>query len=234
MTLSCVVVDDEPVAIEVLEEYISRTPSLELLSSFSDGFKALEFIRDNQVQLLFLDIQMPQLSGIQLVKSLTEAPHTIFTTAHSNYAIEGFNLDAIDFLLKPFEYERFLKAVNKAGELATYRERNAEATVSGGFIFVKADYQIVKIDLTDISVIEGMDDYVKIYTSKKMILSNMTMKEILSKLPFPQFTRVHRSFIVSLNHIESIRNKRIKIGEKFIPVGDSFADGFYRLLGEKG
>ena len=234
MTISCVAIDDEPIALEVLEEYISRTPNLELLKTFTDGFKAIEFIKENKVQLIFLDIQMPQITGIQLLKSLPEPPLVIFTTAYSNYAIEGFNLNAIDFLLKPFEYDRFLKAINKAGEYISYRDRQAEAVTGSGFIFVKSDYQIVKIDLTDISMIEGMDDYVKIFTSKKMILSNMTMKDILSKLPSPGFTRVHRSFIVSLSHIESVRNKRIKIGEKFIPVGDSFADSFYKLLSEKG
>lgn len=234
MTMTCVAIDDEPIALEVLEEYISKTPGLELLKTFSDGFKAIEFIKENKVQLIFLDIQMPQITGIQLLKSLSEPPLVIFTTAYSNYAIEGFNLNAIDFLLKPFEYDRFLKAVNKASEYLSYKERPAEAVTNTNFIFVKSDYQIIKIDLSDISMIEGMDDYVKIFTSKKMILSNMTMKDILSKLPASNFTRVHRSFIVSLNHIESVRNKRIKIGEKFVPVGDSFADSFYKLLGEKG
>jgi DNA-binding LytR/AlgR family response regulator len=234
MNISCVAIDDEPIALEVLEEYISKTPSLELLKTFTEGFKAIDFIKENKVQLIFLDIQMPQITGIQLLKSLPDPPLVIFTTAYSNYAIEGFNLNAIDFLLKPFEYDRFLKAVNKASEYISYRDRAAEAVNSSGFIFVKSDYQIIKIDLSDISMIEGMDDYVKIFTSKKMILSNMTMKDILSRLPSPDFQRVHRSFIVSLKHIESVRNKRIKIGEKFIPVGDSFADSFYKLLGEKG
>ena len=232
--MTCVAIDDEPIALEVLEEYISKTPNLELLKTFTDGFKAIEFIKENKVQLIFLDIQMPQITGLQLLKSLSEPPLVIFTTAYSNYAIEGFNLNAIDFLLKPFEFDRFLKAVNKASEYISYRERPAEAVTNTNFIFVKSDYQIIKIDLTDISMIEGMDDYVKIFTGKKMILSNMTMKDILSKLPASNFTRVHRSFIVSLNHIESVRNKRIKIGEKFVPVGDSFADSFYKLLGEKG
>jgi DNA-binding LytR/AlgR family response regulator len=234
MTISCAAIDDEPIALEVLEDYISKTPKLELTKTFTDGFKAIDFIKENKIQLLFLDIQMPQITGIQLLKSLSDPPPVIFTTAYSNYAIEGFNLSAIDFLLKPFEYDRFLKAVNKAGEYISYRDKPAESGTSPGYIFVKSDYQIIKIDLSDISMIEGMDDYVKIFTSKKMILSNITMKEILSRLPSPDFTRVHRSFIVSLSHIESVRNKRIKIGEKFVPVGDSYADGFYRLLGEKG
>lgn len=233
MTITCIAVDDEPISLEVMEDYIARTPNLELLNTFTDGYKAIEFMKENKVQLIFLDIQMPHINGLQLLKSLPEPPLAIFTTAYSNYAIEGFNLNAIDFLLKPFEYDRFLKAVNKAGEYTNYKERPSEQ-VASSYIFVKSDYQIVKIDLSDISHIEGMDDYVKIFTSKKMILSNITMKEILSKLPAPSFTRVHRSFIVSMAHIESVRNKRIKIGEKFIPVGDSFADSFYKLLGEKG
>jgi DNA-binding LytR/AlgR family response regulator len=232
--ITCVAIDDEPVALEVLEDYISRTPSLELKGVFSDGFKAIDFLKENKVNVIFLDIQMPHITGIQMLKSLQDPPLAIFTTAYSNYAIEGFNLNAIDFLLKPFEYDRFLKAVNKADEYLSYRERAQESAPPGGFIFVKSDYQIIKIDLADISVIEGMDDYVKIFTSKKMVLSNMTMRDILSKLPSPAFARVHRSYIVSLNQIESVRNKRIKIGEKSIPVGDSFAEGFYKLLGEKG
>jgi DNA-binding LytR/AlgR family response regulator len=234
MTMTCVAIDDEPIALEVLEEYISRTPNLDLLGKFTDGFKAIDFIKENKVQVLFLDIQMPHLNGLQLLKSLSEPPLVIFTTAYSNYAIEGFNLNAIDFLLKPFEYDRFLKAVNKASEYINYKERPTEGGAPANHIFVKADYQIIKIDLSDISMIEGMDDYVKIFTSKKMILSNMTMKDILSRLPATNFTRVHRSFIVSLHHIESVRNKRIKIGDKFIPVGDSFSENFYKLLGEKG
>ena len=232
--MTCVAIDDEPIALDVLQEYISRTPSLDMKGAFSDGFSAIEYIKQNRVNLIFLDIQMPQINGIQLLKSLPEPPLAIFTTAYSHYAIEGFNLNAIDFLLKPFEYDRFLKAVNKADEYLHYKEKAPDTPATGGFIFVKSDYQIIKLDLNDISMIEGMDDYVKIFTSKKMILSNMTMKDILSKLPASIFTRVHRSYIVSLHHIESVRNKRIKIGEKSIPVGDSFAESFYKLLGEKG
>ncbi len=232
--ISCVAIDDEPVALEVIEEFISRTPSLELKGAFSDPYAGAEFLKTNKVQLLFLDIQMPRITGLQLLKSLPEPPLVIFTTAYSNYAVEGFNLNAIDFLLKPIDYDRFLKAVNKAEEYISYREKPAETQVATPFIFVKSDYQIVKIDVDDITMVEGMDDYVKIFTNKKMTLTNMTMKDILSKLPANKFARVHRSYIISLLHIESVRNKRIKIGDKQIPVGDSFAESFYKMLGENG
>lgn len=231
--ISCVAIDDEPLALDIMREYVAKTPMLELKGAFSDPFAAIDFLKKESIDLLFLDIQMPQITGIQLLKSLPDPPLVIFTTAYSNYAIEGFNLDAIDFLLKPFAYERFLKAVNKASEYQSYKDRPAAAENSG-FIFVKSDYQVVKISLNDIHYIEGMDDYVKIFTEEKMVLSNMTMKDMLKKLPAQGFARVHRSFIVPLARIESIRNKRIKIGEKLIPVGDSYAEGFFKILGEKG
>jgi DNA-binding LytR/AlgR family response regulator len=232
--ISCVAIDDEPVALEVIEEFISRTPQLEMKGGFADAFAGAEYLKSHKIQLLFLDIQMPRMTGIQLLKSLPEPPLVIFTTAYSNYAVEGFNLNAIDFLLKPIDYDRFLKAVNKAEEYISYREKPAESPALTPFIFVKSDYQIVKIDVDDITMVEGMDDYVKIFTSKKMTLTNMTMKDILTKLPANKFARVHRSYIISLLHIESVRNKRIKIGDKQIPVGDSFAESFYKLLGENG
>ena len=230
--ISCVTIDDEPLALVVLQDYIQRTPSLELQKSFTDAFTGLDYLKRHQVDILFLDIRMPQLSGIQLLKSLPKPPLVIFTTAYSNYAIDGFNLDAIDFLLKPFDYERFLKAVNKAGDYLSYREK--PNTDNMGFIFVKSEYQIVKISLNDIKLIEGMDDYVKIFTGEKMVLTNMPMKDMMKRLPSAQFVRVHRSFIVPLSRIESVRNKRIKIDGKLIPVGDSYAESFFKLLGENG
>ena len=231
--ISCVAIDDEPLALVVLQDYIGKVPTLELKRSFTDAFAALDFLKREDVSLVFLDIRMPQITGIQLLKSLPKPPLVIFTTAYSTYAVEGFNLDAIDFLLKPFEFDRFLKAVNKASEYLNYKDK-PYISESYGFIFVKSDYQIVKINTDDIRFIEGMDDYVKIFTNEKMVLTNIPMKEILKKLPQSKFVRVHRSFIVPLNRIESVRNKRIKIDDKIIPVGDSYAEGFYKILGEKG
>jgi len=232
--ISCVAIDDEPLALVVLQDYFSRTPIIELKRSFTDAFAGLDFLKREKVDLMFLDIRMPQISGIQMLKSLPQPPLVIFTTAYSNYAVDGFNLDAIDFLLKPFEYERFLKAVNKASEYLTYKEK-PYSSGNNRFIFVKSDYQIIKILVDEILFIEGMDDYVKIFTSDgKMVLTNMPMKDILKKLPVSDFVRVHRSFIVPLKRIESVRNKRIKIEEKLIPVGDSYAESFFKLIGEKG
>jgi len=231
--ISCVAIDDEPLALVVLQDYIGKVPNLDLKRSFTDAFAALEFLKREEVSLLFLDIRMPQITGIQLLKSLPKPPLVIFTTAYSTYAVEGFNLDAIDFLLKPFEFDRFLKAVNKASEYLNYKDK-PYISESHGFIFVKSDYQILKINTEDIRFIEGMDDYVKIFTNEKMVLTNIPMKEILKKLPASKFVRVHRSFIVPLNRIESVRNKRIKIDDKIIPVGDSYAEVFYKILGEKG
>jgi two-component system LytT family response regulator len=231
--ISCVAIDDEPLALVVLQDYIGKVPNLELKKSFTDAFAALEFLKREEVALLFLDIRMPQITGIQLLKSLPKPPLVIFTTAYSTYAVEGFNLDAIDFLLKPFEFDRFLKSVNKASEYLNYKDKPYVGE-SNGFIFVKSDYQILKINIEDIKIIEGMDDYVKIFTNEKMVLTNIPMKDILKKLPASKFARVHRSFIVPLNRIESVRNKRIKIEDKIIPVGDSYADAFYKILGEKG
>ena len=231
--ISCVAIDDEPLALVVLQDYISKVPTLELKRSFTDAFAALEYLKKEDIGLLFLDIRMPQITGIQLLKSLPKPPLVIFTTAYSTYAVEGFNLDAIDFLLKPFEFDRFLKSVNKASEYLNYKDK-PYISESQGFIFVKSDYQILKINTEDIRFIEGMDDYVKIFTNDKMVLTNIPMKEILKKLPPNKFVRVHRSFIVPLNRIESVRNKRIKIDDKIIPVGDSYSDSFFKILGEKG
>lgn len=231
--ITCVAIDDEPLALDVLTEFAGKTPGLDLKGTFTDAFMALEYLKKEDVDVIFLDIQMPQITGIQLLKSLPNPPLVIFTTAYSKYAVEGFNLDAIDFLLKPFAYERFLKAVNKVSDYISHKDKPAPAD-NTEFIFLKSDYQIVKISLSDILYIEGMDDYVKIFTTEKMVLSNMTMKDMLKKLPASNFVRVHRSYIVPLKRIESVRNKRIKLGEKLIPVGDSYAEGFYKILGEKG
>ncbi len=230
--ISCVAIDDEPLALVVLQEYISLTPTLELKRSFTDAFAALEYLKRNETDLMFLDIRMPQITGIQMLKSLPKPPPVIFTTAYSNYAVDGFNLDALDFLLKPFEYDRFLKAVNKASEYLNYKDK-PNVSESASYIFVKSEYQIIKINLGDIKFIEGMDDYVKIFVAEKMVLTNIPMKDMMRKLP-DGFVRVHRSFIIPLNRIESVRNKRIKIGDKLIPVGDSYAENFFKLLGGKG
>ena len=233
--INCIAIDDEPLGLNLISVYIKKTPQLCLCGAFTDPFKAIDFLKETKIDLIFLDIEMPDLSGIQLLKSLPHSPMVIFTTAYSQYAVDGFNLDAIDYLLKPIEFDRFLRAVNKAIEFGqNSAPAPAPAVPSQDFIFVKSEYQLVKVNLNEILYIEGLDDYVKIYTSSKPILSLMSMKSMMQKLPLEQFIRVHRSFIVSVGKIESVQKNRIKIGDKLIPISDGYSDDFYRAIGGAG
>lgn len=226
--LTCVIIDDEPLPVGLLTAYAERIPELKVLSTFNDPLQAKEFLKGNQVDLLFLDIEMPHLSGIDLLKSLPEKPMTIFTTAYAEFAVDGFELNAIDFLLKPFDFERFKKSVEKALEYKAFSQR-PKTKPADSFIFVKSEYKAVKINLSDILYIEGMDSYVKIYAGGKPVLSLMSMKACLDLLPQEEFIRVHRSFIIPISKVQSIRNKQIKIGDKEIPVGGTYEDVIERL-----
>jgi DNA-binding LytR/AlgR family response regulator len=228
--INCIAIDDEPIALDLLESYIVKTPYLSLKGLFTNPFQAAEIIEKEQVNLLFLDIEMPDINGIQFLKSMKNLPLVIFTTAYSQYAVEGFNLDAIDYLLKPIEYERFLKAVNKAREYLIFSNQLQQSKQD--FIFVKSDYQLVKINFSDIQYIESYDDYIKIYLEDKCVLSLMSLKAIQQKIPTNQFVRVHRSYIVPVNKIESIQRNRIKIGQKLIPISEGYSEEFYKILGE--
>ena len=226
--LTCIALDDEPLALQVITKYVDKIYFLECKGTFTDAEEARQYLQNNQVDILFLDIQMPDISGIEFAKSLN-ARHTavIFTTAFSDYAIEGFNVDAVDYLLKPIEYDRFLKGVYKAKEYVDYLS-NQE--LSQGYIFVKSDYQMVKIFLKDILFIEGLDDYIKIYLPQRSILTLMTLKTIMQKLPPKEFLRVHRSYIVPVSKIENVSKSRLRIGEKEIPIGISYSDGFFSSM----
>jgi DNA-binding LytR/AlgR family response regulator len=229
--IECIALDDEPLALGLLKDYIQRTSFLHLKATFTDPIRAIEFLQKEKVDLIFLDINMPDIDGLQFMRSLTSPPMVIFTTAYSQHATEGFDLDAVDYLLKPIRYERFLKAVNKAVQQTTANGKPS-ADIAGS-LFVKSEYEIINVDYASIEYIEALDDYVKIFTGgPKPILSRITMKTILDKLPAADFVRVHRSFIVSVRKIKSVRNRRIKIGEKYIPVGDSYAQSFFQLIGE--
>jgi DNA-binding LytR/AlgR family response regulator len=231
--ITCIIIDDEPLASELLQSYVDQEPQLKLLGTFNDAEDGAEFIRANKVDLIFLDIQMPHINGIQLLKSLEQPPMVIFTTAYSEYAVQGFELDAIDYLLKPFDITRFQRAVNKASEYQ--RALSRTVTDKNPYIFVKSEYQVIKINYDDIRYIESLDDYIKICTTNsRPVLTLMTLKTILEKLPEDKFARVHRSYIISLDKIESVRNKKIKIGEIEIPIGSSYADNISKLLGRKG
>jgi DNA-binding LytR/AlgR family response regulator len=231
--ITCIIIDDEPLAAELLQSYVDREPQLKLLGTFNDAETGADFVRNNQVDLMFLDIQMPHVNGIQLLKSLASPPMVIFTTAYSEYAAEGFELDAIDYLLKPFSMERFQRAVAKACEYQRSLSGKAESDANP-YIFVKSEYQVIKINYDDIRYIEALDDYIKICTTNsRPILTLMTLKTITEKLPADKFARVHRSYIISLARIESVRNKRIRIGEIEIPIGSSYAENINRVLEKK-
>jgi DNA-binding LytR/AlgR family response regulator len=229
--ISCIVVDDEPLALEVVKKYIGKIYFLELKGSFSDAFEAKKMIESTPVDLIFLDIQMPDLNGIEFSKMISSKnTAVIFTTAFSEYAVEGFNVDAVDYLLKPIEYDRFLKAVYKAKEYIDYLN-NQE--VQDGYIFVKSDYQMVKINLKDILFIEGLDDYIKIYLPHRSVLTLMTLKTITQKLPSKEFLRVHRSYIVPASKIEIVSRSKIRVADKEIPIGVSYSDSFFAAMENK-
>ncbi len=231
--LRCIIVDDEPLPVELLKTYAERIPGLRVEGTFNDPFKAQEYLIKNPTDLIFLDIEMPGLSGTDLLKSLPVKPMAIFTSAYPEFALEGFELNAVDFLLKPFDFERFKKAVDKAIEYQAFVS-GPKSRELDTYIFVKSEYKAVKINLSDILYIEGMDSYVKIYAGGKPILTLMPMKTMLEMLPQKEFIRVHRSFIVPVAKVQSIRNKQITIGEKQIPVGGTYEDVIEKLLRSGG
>ncbi|MFN8291251.1 MAG: LytTR family DNA-binding domain-containing protein [Chitinophagaceae bacterium] len=224
MTLKCIAIDDEPLALILLREYSSRLPSLQLLRTFEDPVAGAEFLRNSAIDLLFIDINMPDISGLELVRSLSQPPLVIFTTAHKKFAIDGFELDAIDYLLKPVSFERFSKAVNKALEYAEYRSRSAPAEPEA--LFVYAEYRMIRIQLDDIEYIESLEDYIRIHlTSGKPIMTLMTMKKVLEKLPENRFRRIHRSYIVATGKVKSILNRKARlVSSTELPISDSFLD----------
>lgn len=232
-TISCIVVDDEPLAVRLMESYVAKTPFLSLKGSFTSGTAAYSFLQDNPVNLLFCDIQMPNLSGMDLSRMLPERTRIIFTTAFSEYAVEGFKVRAMDYLLKPISYDDFLSATVKAKE---YFEVTETAEVTGQrkikSIFVKTEYRLQQIDLDKITYIEGLKDYVKIHLNdgSTPVLSLMHLKNLEDTLPNEDFVRVHKSFIVRLTAIEAIERSHILIGQDRIPIGDSYKPRLYQAL----
>lgn len=242
--MNCLAVDDESLALDLLEDNIRKVPYLHLVARCRNAFEATDHLRRERIDLLFLDIQMPGLTGVQFLQSLgPHPPMVIFVTAYEQYALEGFNLDVVDYLLKPVSFERFLKAVNKADELYHFRLENRvesptippETPPAGNadYLFVNADYSLVKIRLADITYVEGLKDYVKIYQEgvTRPVITRLTMKSLEEKLPTSRFLRVHKSYIVSLDKIESVRNLRIKIGAVQVPVSEHYSEAFFKAIG---
>ncbi|MFL5754218.1 MAG: LytR/AlgR family response regulator transcription factor [Bacteroidia bacterium] len=224
--IRAIALDDEPPALSVIEAFCERTDFIDLQKTFSGTVEALKYLRKYPVELIFLDIQMPSMSGIEFSRHLPEDVMVIFTTAFSEYAVEGFNLNAVDYLLKPFTFQRFTQAASKANEI--YVSRNKKEDVLQKHLLVNADYSLQKIPFADIVCIEGLDDYLKIHlVSKKTLVTRMTMKSMAERLPETVFVRVHRSFIIPLSRIESVRNKLIYLADKEIPIGNSYAADFF-------
>lgn len=231
MIINCAIVDDEPLALELLESYVKKTPFLHLSGKYSSAVQAMKELPQNPTDLLFLDIQMPELNGLEFSKMISTSTRIIFTTAFGQYALDGYKVNALDYLLKPISYLDFLQASNKALQWFTLVQKPCDATS----IFVKSDYKLIRIDLNDILYIEGLKDYIKIYlaTETAPILSLMSMKAIEELLPPARFMRVHRSFIIQKDKIRTIDRGRIVFDKTYIPVSDTYRQAFQTFLDTK-
>jgi len=224
MLLKCIAIDDEPLALKLIAGYVARFPFLQLLNTFEDAISGAEFLKNTPIDLLFIDINMPDITGIDLVRALKVKPMVIFTTAYKNFAFEGFELEAIDYILKPIDFKRFEKAVEKAVDYHQYKTRPA-AEQADESLYVYSEYRMVKVDLNTIEYIESMEDYIKIHvTNAKTVLTLMPLKKVLEKLPGDKFQRIHRSYIVPVNKIRSIQNRKVKLSDIELPVSESYLD----------
>ncbi|MDA3952339.1 MAG: LytTR family DNA-binding domain-containing protein [Bacteroidales bacterium] len=233
--MRCIAVDDEPRALEIIDNFISKIDFLDLVGKFRNPVDAIDFLLQNKIDLIFLDINMPDITGTELVKILNQKPMIIFTTAYSEYAIESYELDAIDYLLKPFEFDRFLKAVIKAKEaskLSSGVENNHIVYLNtiDNKIQLKSGSETFQIKIDDIKYIEGLGNYVNVYLTKKKIATYISLKDFLEKLPKDGFTRIHKSYIISINHIKSFENYQVKLDDKTIPIGKNYRKDFIELM----
>lgn len=242
--IRCLIVDDEPLALHILEDYISKVPFMELVKSTTNPIEALTMVQDGNIDLVFLDVQMPELTGIQFLRIANGKTKVILTTAYPQYALEGYELDVVDYLLKPIAFDRFFKSAQKAqgiihpAKAAVPAEQPAQQAqpqndFMSDFIFVKSEHKIQKVYLHQILFIEGLKDYISIFTTTERIITLQNMKKMEDTLPSQHFVRVHKSYIVALNKIDSIERSRIRIGDKIIPVGDTYRDDFFKIIDGK-
>jgi two-component system LytT family response regulator len=238
--IRCLIVDDEPLALHILEDYVSKVPFMELVRSTTNPIEALTLVQEGNIDLVFLDVQMPELTGIQFLKIANGKTKVILTTAYPQYALEGYELDVVDYLLKPIAFDRFFKAAQKAqGIIQPAKPQLAASPVQvqqqqqdfmSDFIFVKSEHKIQKVYLHQVLFIEGLKDYISIFTTSERIITLQNMKKMEDTLPEKHFIRVHKSYIVALNKIDSIERSRIRIGDKIIPIGDTYRDEFFKVI----
>ena len=225
--INCIALDDEPLALSILEEFCSRIPFLQLQKTFTDAGDAAKFLRKQPIDLVFLDIQMPDILGTEFYRQNAADKMVIFTTAYSEYAVEGFELSAIDYLLKPFEFKRFEQAADKVNEYFNYIHQSDKKEHQ--YLYVRSEYSLVKIPFAEITYIETLDDYLKIHLQdKKTVLTKMNLKNVMSKLNPNEFVRVHRSYIIPLSRVQSVRGKTISLGSLEIPIGTKYEEDFFK------
>ena len=234
MKITCITIDDEPLAVKKIAGYIQKIPFLELVAECRSAFEAMEILRSNNIQLMFIDINMPDINGMEFVKSLTDKPYVVFTTAYSEYAVEGFQVEAVDYLLKPISFVNLLKAANKVKDLVDLKSTILPETVksTANHLFVKSEYKLIRIELDDIKYIESQHEYIKIHLiNSQPVLTQLSLKAIEEQLSPDKFMRVHRSFIVQLNKISVIdRNRIVFDGKVYIPVSDQYKEKFQEYI----
>ena len=236
--MKCVIIDDEPLAVELLEDFVRKVDSLELISTFNNAIDAVSFINQNNVDLICLDIQIPRFSGIDFLNTIEKKPLVIFTTAFSDYAVEGFNLGAVDYLVKPIPFHRFLKSVVRAQQvlnpstaIQAISENTTAPELEQDFMFVRAEYENVKMNFSDILFIEGLKDYVKIYTTdNKFTLTLISLIKLENLLSSKGFSRIHRSYIINIKHVKSIQKNKVLISDKRIPISESYKNAFFERI----
>ncbi len=235
--IQCIAIDDEPLALELLVDNISKVPYLQLVAACDDAMTAMKIIQEKHIDLVFLDIQMPGLTGLQFIQTLQEKPMFILVTAYEKYALEGFELDVVDYLVKPVALPRFIKACNKANELHQLKEKTKQPATdkSPGYFFVNVDYSQLKVVFDDIVYIEGLKDYIKIHlkSTSRAIITRMSMKSLEEQLPPVEFMRIHKSYIVSVKHITAIRKNSVFIEAIELPVSDNYKDVITALTGKQ-
>jgi two-component system, LytTR family, response regulator len=236
--IRCIAIDDEPLALELLEDNISKLPFLQLVAKCDNALDALKVLQQQPVDLIFLDIQMPGLTGLQFIKSMTEKPMIILVTAYEKYALEGFNLDVVDYLVKPVSLDRFVKACNKANELFQLKIKSKEpiTTANAEYFFVNVDYSLLKVVFADIVYIEGLKDYIKIHlkSTSKAIITRHSIKSLEEQLPASQFIRIHKSYIVSVKYVTAVRKNSVFIDAIELPVSDNYRESIAALTGKQG